>query len=180
MQKGIPSIQKIEKRRLFEKIRSSITAQRRKEVASAIAAHFGTTRPLLSFSSSGTEIDLSLLNKRLAEKNLLFLPKIEKETLALYQVSRLEHMQASTSYGFQEPNPLFCRKADLSEIDAILVPGLAFDGDHYRLGYGKGHYDRFLAHINVRTIGVGFKEQLSEEPLPRDPWDIPVGELVLL
>jgi 5-formyltetrahydrofolate cyclo-ligase len=61
------------------------------------------------------------------------------------------------------------------------VPALGFDKDLYRLGYGKGYYDQFLARArDIPSIGVGFKEQLCQEPLPRDPWDIPVKELLLV
>lgn len=72
-------------------------------------------------------------------------------------------------------------EAPLNEIDCILVPGLGFDRERYRIGYGKGYYDRFLAGVgNIPTIGVGFKEQFCEELLPRDPWDIPLHELLLV
>ena len=110
------------------------------------------------------------------------MPRVEKGILVPYQVVRLEDLRASTAlaYPVYEPDPRICPLADLSTIKAILVPGLAFDAQHYRLGYGKGHYDRFLSGVSMRTIGVGFKEQLSPELLPRDSWDVPVQELFLV
>lgn len=76
-------------------------------------------------------------------------------------------------------DPLF--EPPLSQIDSILVPGLGFDREMYRIGYGKGYYDRLLSKTgDIPTIGVGFKEQFSEELFPRDPWDIPVRELLLV
>jgi 5-formyltetrahydrofolate cyclo-ligase len=69
----------------------------------------------------------------------------------------------------------------LDKIDCILVPALGFDQENYRIGYGQGYYDRFLASVgSIHTIGVGFQEQLCEELLPRDPWDVPVKELILV
>jgi 5-formyltetrahydrofolate cyclo-ligase len=42
------------------------------------------------------------------------------------------------------------------EVDLVLVPLLAFDEQGYRVGYGKGFYDRFLANLHTRTIGLSF------------------------
>ncbi len=76
---------------------------------------------------------------------------------------------------------IFSEDVPLEEIDCILVPGIVFDERGYRLGYGKGIYDRFLATVGqIPTIGIGFKEQLSLNPLPRDTWDITVQKLLLL
>ena len=55
--------------------------------------------------------------------------------------------------------------------DIILVPGLAFDRLGYRLGYGGGYYDRFLAPGgHARRIGLSFAENLVPE-LPHETWD---------
>lgn len=64
-----------------------------------------------------------------------------------------------------------------SELDCVIVPGLAFDKRGYRLGYGKGFYDRFLADLNVPTIGVCFSQFLLDE-LPFDVYDVPVSSVV--
>ena len=60
----------------------------------------------------------------------------------------------------------------------ILVPGLAFDLKGYRLGYGGGYYDRFLAHLQAKrvpftTIGLVFSD-CRADMLPREAYDIPV------
>lgn len=64
-------------------------------------------------------------------------------------------------------------------VDLLLVPGLAFDEEGYRLGYGKGFYDALLAHLDDRVtlLGVGFACQKVQR-LPRDPRDLPVHGLV--
>ena len=50
------------------------------------------------------------------------------------------------------------------EIDLVLVPGVAFDPDGNRLGYGKGYYDRFLPLLRqgVSTVGLAFSCQIVE------------------
>lgn len=133
--------------------RKAISKERREEAALLAMETLKARGRILSFSPIGSEINLTPLNDYLKTKGLLF--------LVPYKIDSL----------IEEP---------LVNIDCILVPGLGFDREMYRLGYGEGYYDRFLANIgNIPTIGVGFKEQLCEELLPRDPWDIPVRELLL-
>ncbi len=64
---------------------------------------------------------------------------------------------------------------DPSEIDVVLVPGLAFDRAGGRLGRGGGFYDRFLSQAGVRAVkvGVGFGVQMVEA-VPRDERDVRV------
>lgn len=57
------------------------------------------------------------------------------------------------------------------EIGVILVPGLAFSRDGYRLGRGAGFYDRFLARFpHALRVGVTFDDLVYSE-VPVDPWD---------
>jgi 5-formyltetrahydrofolate cyclo-ligase len=61
--------------------------------------------------------------------------------------------------------------------DAVLVPVVLADRHGRRIGHGKGHYDRALAHLRegsgpVLAIGLAWESQLSEAPIPADPWDI--------
>lgn len=63
-------------------------------------------------------------------------------------------------------------------IALILVPGLAFDARGYRLGYGKGMYDRFLAaRPETPTVGLAFSGQLVTR-VPADAHDIPMSRLL--
>ena len=57
-----------------------------------------------------------------------------------------------------------------SRPSVLLVPLLAFDAEGYRLGYGGGFYDRTLAAINARAIGIAFAGQ-EVTALPREPHD---------
>lgn len=145
--------QKTKWREILLARRKAISNERRQEASLAALNSLKNRGRVLSFSKIGSEIDLSLLNQfLLSEKRLLLVP---------YKVEIL----------IETP---------LSEIDCILVPGLGFDRENYRIGYGKGYFDQFLATVgDIPTIGVGFKEQLCDELLPRDTWDIPVKELML-
>ncbi len=61
--------------------------------------------------------------------------------------------------------------------DVVLVPVVLADRRGTRIGHGKGHYDRALAHLREAggpafTIGLAWESQLSETPIPADGWDI--------
>ncbi len=134
--------------------RKAISPERRREASLRLKEQFQISGQILSFSSIGSEIDLTPLNQLLAAEGRLHLMPYQLDSL------------------FKTP---------LSQIDCILVPGLGFDRENYRIGYGQGYYDRFLAQAgDILTIGIGFKEQMCEELLPRDSWDVPVHQLILL
>ena len=61
--------------------------------------------------------------------------------------------------------------------DVVLVPIVLADRHCTRIGHGKGHYDRALAHLRasgapVFTIGLAWESQISDAPIPADPWDM--------
>lgn len=64
------------------------------------------------------------------------------------------------------------RVIEPTDIDALLVPGIAFDLQGNRLGQGGGYYDRYLPHLRADAIAIGiaFNEQIVEE-VPHDPHD---------
>lgn len=66
-----------------------------------------------------------------------------------------------------------------SGIDAIIVPLVAFDDDHFRLGYGGGNYDTFLPQLreDCLVIGVAFEEQ-RVDAVPREPHDLPLPSIL--
>lgn len=67
----------------------------------------------------------------------------------------------------------------LPPVQLLLVPGLAYDDDGYRIGYGRGFYDALLARLpeDVLTVGVGFEAQMHTQ-VPLDPHDWPVQALL--
>lgn len=72
-------------------------------------------------------------------------------------------------FGIPEPRPE-CPALPLNQLDLVLVPGVAFTALGARLGRGRGFYDRILASVTGRKIGVAFDEQLVDE-LPVEPHD---------
>lgn len=65
------------------------------------------------------------------------------------------------------------------EIDIAIVPGLAFDKDGYRLGYGKGYYDRFLSGTDIFKVGI-CQTEFFVRSLPHDKYDVKMDDVVVV
>ena len=77
------------------------------------------------------------------------------------------------NFGVLEP-PLGAVCIPLNRLDFVLVPGVAFDLNGYRLGRGKGFYDRLLAEVTGVKCGVAMDEQIVRS-LPVESHDIPMN-----
>jgi len=126
-------------------------------------------RHILLYSAFGSELNPAGLQNLYPA--VYYLPKARRYELEVYPLpcSLVQHR-----YGFWEPagdGP----KVESSLLDAVLVPGLAFDPWGRRLGYGQGFYDRFLAQLRPQTLTAGLvPETLVVSKLPQDPWDVRV------
>ena len=74
-------------------------------------------------------------------------------------------------YGISEPSEDCEPLAE--EGGLCIVPGLAFSGDGYRIGYGGGYYDRFLSTFSGTALGYCFTQQIVDF-IPREETDRPV------
>lgn len=80
------------------------------------------------------------------------------------------------AFGLREPAS-GAPVATIAGLDALIVPGIAFDASCNRLGYGGGYYDTLLATHQAPAIGIAFDEQLVDE-VPHDERDRPVDVVV--
>ena len=80
------------------------------------------------------------------------------------------------AYGIREPRA-DAERATLSGRTLCIVPALAVDADGYRLGYGKGYYDRFLSTFEGNAV-VAIHSSLVCERLPRNDTDIPLKTII--
>ena len=175
---------KAEVRKAFLNKRKDLSKARREEARyRALKTLLGKLKgftKVLSFASMTEEIDLWPLNQELVKEKRLLLPRLTTSTKILpFAVSSLDHLLLHPSWNVLEPDPALCSEFLLEKVSAVLVPGIAFDIHCGRLGYGKGHYDRFLAKLSCPFFGVGFKEQLTKVPLETEAHDIPLTELFL-
>ncbi len=130
-------------------------------------------KSIMGFASIKNEVDLSwFLEKMKTKGKTILLPRVEEnENIVAVEFKGWEYT-ASGPFGIKEPvGPAF----PAEEIDVILVPGLVFDPHGYRLGYGKGYYDRFLSRGKTPTFfcGICYEFQLVENVFPHE------GDVVL-
>lgn len=130
---------------------------------------FNQAETILAYFSIRQEPDLSPL---FATKKKWGFSRCINEFLVWHSWQLGEQLQQGL-YNIQEPlinAPLI----QPQEVDLILVPTVACDGQKYRLGYGGGFYDRMLSDEqwqNKTTIGIVFDFAYLAQ-LPVDPWDI--------
>lgn len=109
-------------------------------------------------------------------KNVAF-PISVTETLELdFRLITSENLLAEGAYGIKEPLQS-CPKAEISKKSLCVVPALAVDKNGYRLGYGKGYYDRFLSQNPCIPICAIFSE-LTCDVLPAEQTDVPVRIII--
>jgi 5-formyltetrahydrofolate cyclo-ligase len=165
-------------RRQCLKIRESMSSAKVRTYSQAVCDHlsnwpiFQQANTLLSFLAFRNEIDLGQLFERWPDKRWL-VPRIledaaHRPSLALhpYDPSRLVRHR----FGMLEPDPSL-PVADPRELEVILVPGVAFDRQGGRLGFGGGFYDCLLPQAGrINRVGVTYDE-LVLDAVPMQPWD---------
>jgi len=121
---------------------------------------------ILFYASTSFEVDtFTMIEKAFSLGKRVALPTVEKNQRKLIPtvISSMEDVHKGT-YGINEPHFDPAKALALKDIDAVIVPGLAFDKSKNRLGRGAGYYDRFLSTLpkNVTTVGLAFDFQLTE------------------
>lgn len=129
-------------------------------------------RSILFYMSIQKEVDMKqAIEQAWRDKKQVLLPRVDQENQCL-QVIQVKHWsQLETgAYGIQEPHQSL-KRMDPSQIDLVIVPGVAFDVKGYRLGYGGGYYDRFFARFpRLQRMGVAYPEQVVPTVYP-EPHD---------
>ncbi len=157
----------------------SISASDRTHAAQLICDRFKEldvwhrARAILFFAPLPDEPDIwPLVIGALAAGKTVTLPRHSKADQAYHaaQVLNLSTDLRNAHLGIREPVP-DCPAFPLNQLDLVLVPGVAWSGTGYRLGRGKGYYDRLLAAVSGVKLGIAFDWQFCDT-LPVEPHDI--------
>lgn len=138
------------------------------------------TGNIFTFVSYGTEIGtIELINKSLSDGKIVAVPYMtgKPHEMVFIKISSIEELM-SNKMGILEPeyNTENIIKSDKDTV--IIVPGLAFDKDFYRIGYGGGYYDKYIDENEyMLTVGVCFEEQIADL-VPREKTDRAVDIIV--
>ena len=119
--------------------------------------HFQSAQRVLIYNPLPDEIDvLPILHKYKTQKQF-FMPVVaDDNTLKILPYTDEQKIGA---YGIGEP--VGSEFIDISTIDLVIVPGVGFTADGYRLGRGKGYYDRLLSGAKTYKIGVCYTCQIE-------------------
>lgn len=117
----------------------------------------------------------------IADRKKVYFPKCDPEhcKMEFYQIISVRQLETG-AYGIKEP-PVDEKNRyhyHTQENTLIIVPGVAFDVEGNRIGYGKGYYDRFLEDKRaISAVGLCFAEQLVEH-IETDAYDIKMDKIV--
>ena len=120
---------------------------------------------VLCYVSTDIEVDTrELINALLQMGKRVAVPRCEdgKAEMNFYYIDSLESLSAG-SFGVDEPDPQKCVMVGKTEGTVCIVPAFMFDKSGYRLGYGKGYYDRYLSGYKGSTIGICYGDNIVDE-----------------
>lgn len=117
-------------------------------------------RGIFTYIGFGSEIDTKIIiEDALKLGKEVYVPKIFNKEMLLIRIDSLENLVKS-SYGILEPigeeNDF-----DIDKLDLIVMPGVAFDEEFNRLGYGAGYYDKFLDKNNLKCSKITLAYELQ-------------------
>lgn len=136
---------------------------------------------VLLYAATDNEIDITpIAREALARGKKIAFPRCDKEThtMRYHFVTSLDEL-ATDAYHILEPPadaPVYDPDASLGSA-VCFVPGLVYDRAGYRLGYGKGFYDRYLSAFSGCTLGVVYSDYILPS-VPRGRYDVSVNILL--
>ncbi len=135
---------------------------------------FKNAKVVMSYMDFKNEVKTDKINNFIKEfGKILVLPKvIDKETMIVIED---KNQYIVSPFGNKEPDGEEYR----GNIDIIITPGVAFDKNKNRVGFGRGYYDRFFVKYPHSTkIAIAFEEQIIDEGIEADIYDKKVDILI--
>lgn len=137
---------------------------------------------VLAYVSYGNEVDTrAVIESALASGKRVAVPRVlpHKHKMDFYEIDGMGDLEEGFK-GILEPRRGL--SSPLGTVDLLgsvcLVPGLVFDAEGHRIGYGGGYYDRFLQFYPGDKIALARSTQVSSNPLPTESCDVPVDFIV--
>ena len=177
-------------RKKYSDIRDQLSLGQREEASKIICGRITSYREykradsVLVYYPYRSEVDvLPLFEKALNDGKKVYFPKCElidgTNSMKFYRVTSADQFESGYK-GISEPAAdKYNLECEIDSADLMIVPGVAFDKKGYRIGYGKGFYDKYLStKMPKHTIGACFAAQICEEGIPSEDNDIKLEVVV--
>lgn len=138
------------------------------------SAAFALAENILLYHSLPDELSTREFLDRWSGRKHFFLPRVNGLNLEILPYDRSK--MALGAFHIEEPQG--DETADISQIEMVVVPAVAYDRRGNRVGRGKGYYDRLLAETKATKVGVGYDFQLLDEEIPAEPHDVAVDMVI--
>lgn len=130
---------------------------------------------ILLYWSMSDEVQTHAFIEKWYREKIILLPAVHGLNMDLRVYSGTDSLVVGEAYGIEEPTGELL--TDYGKIDLAIIPGIAFNSSCYRMGRGKGYYDRFLANYLGVKIGVCFDFQMVDY-VPIESHDIPMHQIL--
>lgn len=172
-------MEKSEIRRKIRNLRMMLSEMEKASAAEEVFAQLEKTAAfmmadnILMYHSLPDELQTIKFLRKWQDRKRFFLPRVNGVNLDIlpYEETRLE----LGSFHIEEPTGEDV--VDVSDIELMVIPAVAFDRKGNRLGRGKGFYDRLLSASKATKIGVGYEFQLFDD-IPSEPHDVAMDMVI--
>ncbi len=121
------------------------------------------------------EVSTLLLIQKALQTHRVCVPKVQGDIMHFYDIHDMNDLKPGH---FHVLEPIGCQVTDPKDIDLMIVPLLAYDQKCYRVGYGKGYYDKYFQNdFCGYKLGLAFSYQYVEH-IDYDDFDIPLDEII--
>ena len=124
------------------------------------------------YNSLSDEVDTRYLISESLKEKVVLLPSVLGDNMEFIAING-DTKYIKSSFKILEP----IGEIYYGNIDLIIVPGVSFDKELNRLGFGMGYYDKYLQNKDIYKIGLCFSEQIVDI-LPHDEFDIPMDMVI--
>ena len=151
---------KNELRKKYLSIRSKISDKKSKDniIQKKILnnKHIKDSKLVLIYVSFNNEIDTTDLIKHFLKEKIVAVPKINNNVMNFYYIKSLSELKKG-NYNILEP--ITNNIVNDFSLCVSITPGVCFSKDLYRIGYGRGYYDKFYSKYNeIYKIGLSYDE----------------------
>lgn len=132
----------------------------------------------LCYVSAEIEVDtIEFINLCFDKGKTLAVPRCTPDEMTFYVIESFEDIGIGM-YGIREPLE-HCRLLTEKEIaeSLCIVPALAYNKSGYRIGYGKGYYDKFISKYKCNTLGLCYSDFILKD-IPTDEFDKRIDKVI--